>query len=69
MKNVNVQRGERMRSFRRSAYMVLGWGTWNAWKSAIRHKMKGQLKRGVVIGAGLFAVAIIGAVIANKNGS
>lgn len=49
--------------------MVLGWGTWNVSKRMVRHKMKGQVKRGVVIGSGLLIVAIIGAVIASKNGA
>lgn len=58
-----------MRSIRKGAYMALGWATWKVGKRVARRKVRDQLKRGAAIGAGLLVVAIIGAIIAGRNGA
>ncbi len=58
-----------MKSVRRRGYMAIGWTMWNVGKGVAGQRVRSQLKRRALIGTGLLAVGIVGAVIATKNGA
>lgn len=54
-------------ALRKNSYIALGWCTWKIGKKVAKRQARQIASRNLKIGAGLLAVAIIGAIIASRS--